>query len=169
MIFLIGFMGSGKTHWGKKWASVSDYEFIDLDELIEKQEKMTVEKLFDKKGEAYFRKIEQELLKKIERNERLIVSCGGGTPCFSDNIQWMNEHGYTVYLYANPARLLENISGEIEKRPMFKKVNKGEIIFFIDQKLKERSVFYHQAQLTLQVPSLNEESIFQIIQQQQNA
>jgi len=169
MIFLIGFMGSGKTYWGRKWASVSGYEFIDLDELIEQQEKMTVEKLFDKKGEAYFRKVEQDLLKSIEPGARLIVSCGGGTPCFGDNIQWMNEHGYTVYLHANPARLLENIKEEIEKRPMFRKVNNGEIIFFIDQKLKERAVYYQQAKLTMEVPSLHDDSIFHIIQQQQHA
>jgi shikimate kinase len=169
MIFLIGFMGSGKTHWGRKWAAKSGYDFIDLDERIEAREQMNIEKIFDKKGESYFRVIEQQALHAIPFTERLVVSCGGGTPCFKDNMQWMNTHGYTVYLHANPAKLLENVSDQINKRPLIKKISKGEIIFFIDQKLKERAPFYEQAKLTLEVTDLNEETIFHIITQQQHA
>lgn len=162
-VFLIGFMGSGKTHWGKIWAEEKGLSFYDLDGLIEQEENLTVTKIFEKKGEAYFRKSEAATLRKTIAFDDCIISCGGGTPCFDDNMNWMNEHGYTIYLKASPVVLLENILKEIEKRPLLAKINRGELLFFIEKKLKERADFYDLAQLEVDVAILNKEFIRTII------
>lgn len=101
-IFIIGFMGSGKTYWGKKWARQSGLAFFDLDEEIEKQEGKTIAAIFEEDGEDYFRKIEATALRAFTNNKNCLISCGGGTACFNNNMQWMNEHGATLYLFATP-------------------------------------------------------------------
>jgi len=157
-------MGSGKSYWGKLWADETGMSYFDLDDIIEKQEGMPVEAIFDKKGENYFREKESALLRTMATQENCIISCGGGTPCFDGNMQWMNENGTTVYLQANPVKLIENILLEIDKRPLLKKINKGEMLFFVEQKLKERDPFYTQAKMSLSVKDLDATSIHDIIQ-----
>jgi shikimate kinase len=157
-------MGSGKSYWGKLWAVETGMSYFDLDDIIEKQEGMTVEAIFNKKGENYFREKESVLLRTMTAQDDCIISCGGGTPCFDGNMQWMNENGTTVYLQANPAKLIENILLEIDKRPLLKKINKGEMLFFVEQKLKERDPFYTQAKMCLSVKDLDATSIHDIIQ-----
>jgi len=157
-------MGSGKTYWGKLWAVETGMSYFDLDDVIEKKEGMSVEAIFEKKSENYFREQESALLRTMGKQEDCIISCGGGTPCFDGNMQWMNENGTTVYLQANPVKLIENILLEIDKRPLLKKINKGEMLFFVEQKLKERDPFYTQAKITLSVKDLDVSSIRNIIQ-----
>ena len=158
-IFLIGFMGSGKTYWGKKWAQQYNLDFYDLDEVIEKLQKKTVTKIFEKEGEKYFRQIETVALKTFSGKANCIVACGGGTPCFNHNMQWMNENGYTVYLQATPQFIYDRVFEEKNKRPLISKLNQGELFFFIEQKLKERESFYNQAKLVLPVEELNNDSL----------
>ena len=162
-IFLIGFMGSGKTHWGKLWAESSALEFHDLDEVIEQMEQRTVEAIFDKSGEAYFRKKESEVLRNFSGKDNCIIACGGGTPCFYDNMQWMKENGTTIYLKTSPLQILERVEAEKDKRPLIKNINTAELLFFIEQKLKEREPFYKQAQNILSLEELNTDSIKGII------
>ena len=157
-------MGSGKSYWGKLWAAETGMDYFDLDDIIEKQEGMAVEAIFEKKGESYFREKESALLRTMSSNDDAIISCGGGTPCFDGNMQWMNENGFTVYLQANPVKLIENILLEIDKRPLLKKINKGEMLFFVEQKLKERNPFYTQAKISLSVNDLDTSSIHDFIQ-----
>ena len=147
--FLIGFMGSGKTYWGKIWASLYGFTFIDLDEVIEKKEGKSIADIFDIKGEAYFRTIEADVLRSFEDLENTIVACGGGTPCFYENIEWMNACGTTIYLYSTAQEILQRVLSEQDKRPLIKKMNKGELLFFIEQKLKERADFYNAAIIKL--------------------
>ena len=156
-------MGSGKTHWGKIWAETSGMGFYDLDELIETAEKQTVDNIFNKKGESYFRKKEAALLRSLIEKENCIIACGGGTPCYDGNMEWMNANGTTVFLEANPVRLLENVLLEYDKRPLIKRINKGELLFFIDQKLNERNPFYKQAAITFNVDQVNNDSINMIL------
>ena len=158
-IFLIGFMGSGKTYWGKKWAQQYHVDFYDLDELIEMDQKKTIAKIFEKEGEQRFRQIETAALKTLSAKDNCIVACGGGAACFNDNIQWMNENGFTVYLQAKPQFIYDKIFEEKNKRPLISKLNQGELFFFIEQKLKERELFYNQAKLILPVEELNENSL----------
>ncbi len=157
--FLIGFMGSGKTHWGKIWASVYSFTFIDLDEVIEKKEGKSIADIFDIKGEDYFREIEAEALRSFDDLENTIIACGGGTPCFYENMEWMNAKGTTIYLYSNPQEILLRVLSEQDKRPLIKKMNKGELLFFIEQKLKERADFYNAATVTI-ATNLATEQIF---------
>ena len=158
-IFLIGFMGSGKTYWGKVWAQQNGLYFYDLDETIETKEGRSIATIFEKEGEAYFRSIETEALQHFSDKDACIIACGGGTACFNDNIQWMNEHGTTVYLAASPTYILSRVKEEKDKRPLINKLNEAELLFFIEQKLKEREPFYKQAQLILQVIELNDNSL----------
>ncbi len=162
-IFIIGFMGSGKTHWGKLWAQKSGLGFYDLDAMIEEEEQRVIEAIFHKNGEAYFRSKEKDTLRTFSQKENCIIACGGGTPCFHDNMEWMNANGTTVYLKASPKQVLQRVEDEKDKRPLLKKLNAAEILFFIEQKLKEREPFYNQAKVILPVVELGTDSIKGII------
>ncbi|MDQ6761108.1 MAG: shikimate kinase [Bacteroidota bacterium] len=158
-IFLIGFMGSGKTHWGRIWAAKNALSFFDLDAEVEKSFKMTVAEIFQKEGEEKFRELERYHLKKFAAKNNFILSCGGGTPCFGDNLEWMNAEGNVVYLRATPERILKNVTPKIDKRPLLKNVNPSELLFFIEKKLKEREPFYNKARYILDCGSLDEDSL----------
>ncbi|MEO6166084.1 MAG: shikimate kinase [Chitinophagales bacterium] len=154
-IFLIGFMGSGKTTVGKQLASILHYDFIDLDEYIESKEQSTISNLFEVKGESYFREKESYYLKSLDAMERLVLSTGGGTPCFFDNMDWMNANGTTVYLKAVPKLLADRLKKEREHRPLLKGKSDTEVIDFIHDKLMEREIFYLSAKVIAEAVSLN--------------
>ncbi len=158
-IFLVGFMGSGKTFWGRAWAQKYNLHFYDLDEVIESAEQKSVATIFEQQGEAYFRAIEQATLQTFSEKDNCIIACGGGTACFNDNMQWMNEQGKTVYLSATPQYIFDRLMDEQEKRPLINKLNKTELLFFIEQTLKERESFYRQAKFILPVGELNDDFV----------
>lgn len=158
-LFLIGFMGSGKTHWGKIWAEKNGLAFYDLDEEIEKKNGKTIAAIFEKEGEEYFRQIETEVLHTFSEKQNCIIACGGGAACFNENMQWMNENGTTVYLSATLQYIFNHVIDGQHKRPLIKKLNQAELLFFIQQKLKEREPFYNQAKFILPVTELNENSL----------
>lgn len=160
--YLLGFMGAGKTHWGKIWANIHHFDFTDLDSEIEKREQDTIAGIFEKNGEDYFRKKEAEVLRTLSLPENAIISCGGGSPCFHENIHWMNKHGVTVFLKATPSYILGNIKHEVNKRPILKNTNEAELLFFIEKKLKEREPFYRQAKITVEAASLTPQSFKEI-------
>ena len=144
---------------GKLWAAANDFTFIDIDEEIEKQEHKTIAAIFENKGEDYFRQKEAILLRSLITQNNCIISCGGGTPCFFDNMAWMNENGLTILLNAGPQYILNNIKNEKDKRPLLKVTNEAELLFFIEQKLKERMPFYANAKIILPTAELNIDSI----------
>lgn len=146
-IFLIGFMGSGKSYWGSIWAKEKNLDFIDLDKLIEAQEQKTVAEIFEINGEDYFRKAEANMLRLLEDKENCIIACGGGTPCFNENMDWMNKNGITIYLQISPSNILQRVVKEKNKRPLINKLNEAELLFFIEQKLQEREPFYSAAKI----------------------
>jgi shikimate kinase len=158
-IFLIGFMGSGKTHWGTIWAKKNGLRFYDLDAGIEKATGMSVTDIFEKKGEEKFREMESYHLRKFKRKQNFVLACGGGTPCFSDNIEWMKLQGKVIYLKAEPEILLKHVMSETEKRPVIKKVDPSELLRFIQDKLKERETVYSKADFILNVEELNDTSL----------
>lgn len=162
-IFLLGFMGSGKSHWGRLWAAAHNFNFIDLDEELVKQEQKTVAAIFETRGEDYFRQKETILLRSLTAQSNSIVSCGGGTPCFFDNMAWMNKNGLTIFLEATTQFILKNIKNEKDKRPLIKDKDDAEIIFFIDQKLKERQPYYSKAKIIFPAEDLNIDSIKKVI------
>ena len=158
-IFLIGFMGSGKTHWGRIWAGKSGIPFFDLDTRIEKAFRMKITDIFEKKGEEKFRELERHHLRKFERKKNYLLACGGGTPCFSDNMEWMKTQGKVFYLKASPALIINNLRHETAHRPVIKDVNPEELLPFIKNKLSEREPNYLQAHHVLNVDELDENSL----------
>ncbi len=156
IFFLNGFMGCGKSHWGKAWAASYKLGFIDLDEMIEIEERKAVTEIFESKGETYFRTAETRILKGLVDIKNTIVACGGGTPCFHDNMQWMNEHGITIYLSASPEEILRRLINGQQQRPLIKKLNKAELLFFIQKKMKERESFYNQANIIIESSTITD-------------
>jgi len=152
-------MGSGKSHWGHIWARNLGYTFFDLDLEIEKAFKMQVEEIFEKHGEEKFRELERYHLKRFENKKEVLLSCGGGTPCFFDNLQWMKQQGEIIYLKASPEYILDRVMDETSKRPLLKEVNTSELLFFIEKKLKEREPVYLKADHVLEVEKLKEDSL----------
>ena len=158
-IFLIGFMGSGKSYWGHKWALHNGYTFYDLDDEIEKAFGMTIEKIFENHGEEKFRELERYHLRKFENNKNCLVACGGGAPCFFDNLEWMNRNGINIYLKAPAEYILMRIMDETSKRPLLKELNPSDLLSFIQTKLKEREPAYSKAHYILEVEKLNNDSL----------
>jgi shikimate kinase len=152
-------MGSGKSYWGHIWALERGYTFYDLDTEIEKAFKMSVEEIFDKHGEDKFREMERYHLRKFENKKKYLLSCGGGTPCFFDNLEWMKQHGEIIYLKASPEYILDRVMDETSKRPLLKEVNSAELLFFIQKKLIEREPVYLKADHIFEVEKLRKNSL----------
>ncbi|MBW7840445.1 MAG: shikimate kinase [Chitinophagaceae bacterium] len=163
-VFLIGFMGSGKSHWGKIWARKNHLSFSDLDSEVEKAFGMRIVDIFEKHGEDKFRELEKYHLRKIEHSTGHLVSCGGGTPCFFDNMEWMKKNGIVVYLKASPRYLLDRVMEETSERPLLKEVNRSELLFYIQKKLNERAPVYEQADIILNAESLDNTSLEKIFE-----
>jgi shikimate kinase len=152
IVFLLGFMGSGKSYWSERLAAATGAWRIDLDELIEQAEGMSVTDLFMQKGEEYFRKREAEILRAIparaaehpvgQSGIQAIVACGGGTPCFHENMDWMNHAGKTVWLHPPDSELLNRLKSETEKRPLIRGLDQDSLAAFIRHKNQEREGFY---------------------------
>jgi shikimate kinase len=160
-IFLIGFMGSGKTFLGKQLAQLLNYDFIDLDEEIEKDEYASIAEIFSSKGEAYFRSKESSFLKSLLQNQNAVIATGGGTPCFHDNMKWMNEHGISVYLKVSPEILFKRLKPQINHRPLLAGKSDQEVSSFIVSKLHEREQYYMQAALVINGETASPHSILQ--------
>jgi len=163
LIFLIGFMGSGKTTLGRKLASRMGYAFMDLDDILEAREGMTIAEYFSAFGEDAFRKSESDVLKHTQYPENAVVSTGGGLPCFFDNLQWMNAHGKTIYIKLAPKILADRLKNERVERPVLNGKQGGELVAFIEQKLAEREKFYNQAAIITDGLSLTADKVVQIL------
>jgi shikimate kinase len=150
IVYIIGFMGSGKSTAGKKLASILGWSFIDLDKRIEEQTGMTIPELFSQHGEDYFRKIEAEVLKSLRSHINTVVSTGGGAPCHGDNMDYMIETGLTLYLKLTPGQLKKRLSESTGKRPLIKDLNNSELLSFIEDKLACREKWYNRAAITIE-------------------
>src|SRR5687767_3859687 len=147
-IFLIGFMGSGKTHWGKQLAKQLKIPYYDLDEVISTRENKPVSQIFSESGEETFRVKEREMLEAlIDENETMVLSCGGGTPCFFNNIEKMKKYGVVVWLNTHVEVLVERLLKEKEKRPLIRKIADDDMRSYIVRKLNERRMYYEQADI----------------------
>ncbi len=144
-IYLVGFMGSGKSHSGKLLATALGYEFADLDDLIVLAVGCSIASLFESKGEAFFRELEKQKLHETALLNRCVIACGGGTPCFFDNMEWINSRGVSIYLKASPTLLAKRLSAGQEQRPVLRQAGTSGLEEFIALKLKERQPFYEQA------------------------
>lgn len=150
-IFIIGYMGAGKTTIGKALAKDIGLDFYDLDWYIEARMRKTVKQIFDERGEGGFRKIEHNMLHEAGEFENVVISCGGGTPCFFDNIDYMNQQGDTVYLKAAPDVLYGHLKMGKTVRPLLLNKTPDEVKAFIKEQLAQREPFYNKAKNTLDV------------------
>jgi shikimate kinase len=149
IIFIIGFMGSGKTTAGKKLASLLGWSFIDLDKRIEEYAGKTIPEIFSQNGEDYFRIIETQLLRNLKMCTKTVISTGGGTPCYIDNMDYMIETGLTIYLKLTPAELKSRLSQSKGKRPLIKDLDQNELTSFIKEKLAVREKWYERSDITM--------------------
>ena len=162
-IFLIGFMGSGKTTLGRKLAARMGCEFIDLDHKLEQQVELSIAEYFSIFGEDAFRTLESEVLKKTIYSDNVVISTGGGLPCYFDNMEWMKANGKVVYIKLSPKTLADRLESGKEERPLLQDKHGDDLIAFIEQKLAEREGFYSQANIIADGLSLTAERLEQIL------
>ncbi|MBK8564274.1 MAG: shikimate kinase [Saprospiraceae bacterium] len=146
-IYLIGFMGVGKTYLGSALAKQLGFGFLDLDESIERKAGKSISSYFEQFGEHKFRQLETECLHETIAWDHHVIATGGGAPCFNQNMEWMNEHGITIFLNAGSSILTTRLAQEAAKRPLVAKLTKEELAGFVSKKLEERMLFYGQAQV----------------------
>jgi len=158
-VFLIGFMGSGKTTIGKKLANYLKYEFIDLDKFIEAKAGMSITDYFAAHGEAEFRKMERIVLQNTHYPENVIVATGGGAPTYDDNMEWMNENGKVAYLSLSPKALASRLENSTTDRPLIRNLKGEALVEFIAAKLAEREPFYNQSKCVISASDLTAERL----------
>ncbi|MBN1822562.1 MAG: shikimate kinase [Prolixibacteraceae bacterium] len=163
-IYLIGYMGCGKSTLGRKLANKLNIPFVDMDHYIEERNYKTVPQIFAEDGEEAFRLKEQKALHELSEFTNVVIATGGGAPCFFDNMELMNKSGKTIYLNIDPKILAYRLMHSKTERPLIKGKSKEELISFIDETLKKRNEFYSQAQYEVTEPDLPVEEILEIIQ-----
>jgi len=164
-IFLIGMMGSGKTFWAEKLKKKLKVPAYDLDALIEMMEEKSIQEIFAEDGEEYFRNAEAKMLRLFSEKKQFIVSCGGGTPCYNDNMKWMNKHGITIWLDEPVETLFGRLAKEKAHRPLIKDLDDDGLNDFLARKLEERTPFYDQSTHRFSAEELNEATFAKILKE----
>jgi shikimate kinase len=157
-IFLIGYMGAGKTTIGKELAKRMQLSFVDLDAHIEARYHKSISRIFAEKGENVFRKIEQKILHEVSMFENVLISTGGGVPCFYDNMAFMNRNGQTVYLKVSPGELAKRLQLLKHTRPILNKYSESdtnELLSFVSDSLEKRNPYYMQAAVIFDTEELD--------------
>jgi len=164
MLFIIGMPGAGKTYWGAQIATATGQKFIDLDAWIEEKEGLTIRQLFDTRGEDVFRQKEHQYLARLIDSvpANTVIACGGGTPCFHQNIGMMRQAGKVIYLHSEINCLIENINKEPDKRPLL--IGMEHLREYLTALLSQRKTFYEQAHYILPAENLTLSNFTQIIQ-----
>ncbi len=157
-IFLVGYMGSGKTTLGRAFAKATGLSFIDLDWYIEERSHHTIAQLFSEEGEEGFRLLERRILHEVAEFEDVVVACGGGTPCYSDNMDFMNEAGTTVFLDASQDALYRRLRIASAGRPLLKGKSDSELQDFIKAGVQSRMCWYGKARLRIDASRLESRS-----------
>lgn len=149
IVYLIGYMGCGKSSIGVKLAKKLNYKFVDLDDLIEEKEERSISQIFETEGESGFRGLERKYLKSTFELKNTVVSTGGGTPCFYDNMVQMNQKGLSIYLYMDVSSLAFRLTNAKKKRPLIEGLMESELKEFIAQQLSEREIYYESAKMII--------------------
>ncbi|MCF7887026.1 MAG: shikimate kinase [Candidatus Omnitrophica bacterium] len=150
-IYLVGFMGTGKTAVGKVLADKLSKRFVEMDQLIEKQENKEIKDIFAENGQDYFRKLENQLLRELSSQSDLVVSCGGGVVCNQDNLDILQNTGYLFSLFASPNSIVERTKGS-GHRPL---LNVADPLGKIKELLKVRKPFYKKAGIRIDTDNLS--------------
>lgn len=162
-IFLIGFMGSGKSTHGKILARKIGYHYVDMDQLIEETAEMTIPGIFKEHGEEVFRKWEHDILLELCKRDRLVISTGGGAPCHGEMMQMMSEHGTTIYIQLSPEVLKDRLLHSPTERPLIQGKSETELLEFVTFLLAEREAFYKQAKHTINGLSVQIEDLIALL------
>jgi shikimate kinase len=144
--------GSGKSTWSKKLANALQYSFVDLDVLIEQNEQQSIEDIFLEKGEDFFRDLEHKYLLKTIDMSNVVISCGGGTPCFNNNMNLINENGLSIFINAKKGILVDRILNAKKQRPLFLDLDRAKIEKKIEELLNKRMLYFEQAFHTFNIP-----------------
>jgi shikimate kinase len=160
ILYIIGFMGSGKTTAGKKLASSLGWTFVDLDNKIEEHAGLKIPEIFSIYGEDHFRTVEAEVLRTLAPVQNTIISTGGGTPCFENNMEFMLAGGLTIYLKLTPSQLVSRLSSSSDERPLIRNLTGESLLQFTEDKLLSRSKWYEKSHqvvdgFDLDIPKLN--------------
>lgn len=162
-IFLVGFMGCGKSTLGRRLAARLNYQFVDLDELFEQREGTTIAKYFVSHGEDAFRQEESKILKETGFTDNTIISTGGGLPCYFDHMDWMNANGKVIYIQMSPKALASRLEHGKEERPLLHGKHGDDLVAFIAEKLAEREVHYLKSGIVADGISLSAEKLEEIL------
>jgi shikimate kinase len=154
-VYLIGYMGCGKSTLGRRLSKHLGLQFIDMDHYIEERNCKTIPQIFAEDGEAEFRKKERRALEELAEFTDIVIATGGGAPCFFDNIELMNKTGKTIYLNISPNILADRLMKSKTERPLIKGKSRDELVAFIDETLKKRNAFYLQAQFQITQPDID--------------
>ncbi len=165
-IFLIGFMGSGKTHWGRLLSEKLSIRFFDLDESVVSNEGKSIQEIFEQKGEEHFRLLEKDALHIItESHDNFVMACGGGAPCYFNNIEYMNQSGTTVWINTPIEEIFRRLLLEQDQRPLIKGLTPEQLKGFIHKKFSDRKIYYEQADMVIDdEPVLLEKLVGKIFQ-----
>jgi len=169
IVYIIGFMGSGKSTAGKKLASVLGWSFIDLDKRIEEVTGKTIPEIFSQHGEIYFRNVEAEVLRSLESQTKTVISTGGGTPCHGDNMDFMVKTGLTLYLKLTPGQLKSRLTESTHERPLIKGLTNDGLLAFIEEKLVSREKFYNRAEICVEGIDLDISALHYIVKSRLNS
>ena len=165
-IYLIGFMGSGKTTHGKKIARMMGYDFLDMDEWISEKEEKTIPEIFAEEGESRFRELETAAIKATNQLQQVVIATGGGLPCHGNNMQMLKDSGLTIYLKLTPVALLSRLKESKTKRPLLEGKSEEEMFATIREMLTEREPWYNQADMTIDGLDRVTERVVNAIQRQ---
>ncbi|WP_144283573.1 shikimate kinase [Chryseobacterium echinoideorum] len=164
IISLLGYMGSGKSHISKILSDEINFKLIDLDKEVSRRQKLTVSEIFEKKGEIYFRKQERQVLEEIlATQENTVLSLGGGTPAYYNNMEIINHNSISVFLMTSVLVLADRLSRQKEKRPLIAKISDEDLPEFIAKHLFERNAFYSKAQFSIRTDQKTPENIIREI------
>lgn len=160
-------MGAGKTTAARRIANRLGWEVVDTDTMFEEKYRVSVNDFFHKYDEALFRKLESEILRSTENMENTVVSTGGGTPCFNDNMAWMNQHGKTVFLRISQQAALDRLLHSKRKRPLAENKSEAELAAYIDTHYTSRLPFYEQANIVVKAENLDIENLIKLLENEQ--
>ena len=156
-------MGAGKTTAAKRIANRLGWEVADTDAMFEEKYRISIHDFFQKYDEDLFRKLESEVLKSTENLENTVISTGGGLACFFDNMEWMNQHGLTVFMRISPEAAADRILNSKRKRPLTENKTKEELTEYIRQHYASRLPFYEQAQITVKSEDFDLDGFLELI------
>lgn len=160
-IYLVGYMGAGKTTTARRLAHRLGWEVVDTDALFEEKYKISVNDFFNKYDEPLYRKLESAVLKETETLENVVVSTGGGTACYFDNMDWMNSHGLTVFMRISPEAAVDRVIHSRHKRPLVEGKSEAELAEFVNKHYASRMPFYEQAKITIKAEDLDLEHLLE--------